>query len=297
VAQDGKHKKSGGKKDRAKRQRALQQAKVGLLLVFVFAILGYVFFAWPFSVVVTNVSRGPVAETVFARGIVEPNLFDAFAPADGKVTGIEVSEGMAVVEGGILATLDNPDHSYVTAPLSGRVYRLDAAKGDKVTAGKSIMLLEVCCALRLAAEVSEEMLPKLVEGQKVEVTSADFPGQIFPGVLKLIIPVTVHGEQRYLLHALLELGVPLKEGATADMNVVIRREDNALLVPVSALKDGQIWIVEGSRAKALPVSIGVVDQSKIQIPFGLTGEEEIILAPPRQLRDGSRVIIDKRVKS
>jgi len=280
VTQGGKRRKPGGKKDRAKRWRSLQQAKVGLLLMFVLAILGYVFFAWPFSVVVTNVSYGPVVETVFARGVVEPNLFDAPAPADGKVTGIAVSEGMSVAEGGILATLDNPAHPYVTAPLSGRVYRLDAVKGDKVTVGKSVMLLEVCCALRLAAEVSESMLPKLVEGQKVEVMSGDFPGQIFSGVLKLIIPVTVEGEQRYLLHALLELGMPLKEGAMADMNVVIRREDNALLVPVSALKDGHIWVVEGGRAKALTVSVGVVDQGKIQIPFGLTGEEEIILAPP-----------------
>ncbi|MBT5751954.1 MAG: biotin/lipoyl-binding protein, partial [Rhodospirillaceae bacterium] len=159
MTQGGKRRKPGGKKDLAKRWRSLQQAKVGLLLVFVLAILGYVFFAWPFSVVVTNVSYGPVVETVFARGIVEPNLFDVPAPADGKVTGIAVSEGMPVAEGGILATLDNPAHPYVTAPLSGRVYRLDAIKDDKVTAGKSVMLLEVCCALRLAAEVSEGMLP------------------------------------------------------------------------------------------------------------------------------------------
>ncbi|MBT5374538.1 MAG: HlyD family efflux transporter periplasmic adaptor subunit [Rhodospirillaceae bacterium] len=296
MTQGGKRRKPGGKKDLAKRWRSLQQAKVGLLLVFVLAILGYVFFAWPFSVVVTNVSYGPVVETVFARGIVEPNLFDVPAPADGKVTGIAVSEGMPVAEGGILATLDNPAHPYVTAPLSGRVYRLDAIKDDKVTAGKSVMLLEVCCALRLAAEVSEGMLPKLVEGQKVEVTSTDFPGQIFSGVLKMIIPVTVEGEQRYRLHALLELGVPLKAGAMADMNVVIRREDNALQVPVSALKDGHIWVVEGGRAKALSVSVGVVEKGKIQIPFGLTGEEEIILAPSRQMRDGSRVVIDKRIK-
>jgi hypothetical protein len=79
-----------------------------------------------------------------------------------------------------------------------------------------------------------------------------------------------------------------------------RGEREALLVPQSAvLERGQIrsvYVVEKEIARLRLVTLGEARDNRREILSGLIAGERVIVAPPRLLSDGGRVVIQGAAK-
>ena len=84
---------------------------------------------------------------------------------------------------------------------------------------------------------------------------------------------------------------PLRTGMTADCNILIDRREDALLIPIGAVVDGKVWLVEGGRLVRRPVTLGAgagTDQGLVEVREGLAPEDRIVTDPGEHLREGRR---------
>lgn len=272
------------------------QAGCFFVLLFVVAISALIHLSKPVPVAVVGVEKGPAVETVGISGAVESNYQPAAPTGAGKITEIYGADGAEVVEGEILARLDNPRNPAIVAPQSGVVFATAARVGMTVEAGQPLFLVRKCCNLRVAGETPAISIQRLVKGQEALVQSSATPAKTAAGELTEIIPLGVPGEDPYRLHVSLPLGARLEEGTPVDVFIVVQRDENALLVPTTALDGNVVWVVEGKRAFARPVSVGMISDEKVQITSGLDGTEKIVVSPPPELRDGRRVKVEEHLR-
>ena len=78
-------------------------------------------------------------------------------------------------------------------------------------------------------------------------------------------------------------------GDTSNSLIVIAEKPQALLVPARAVRDGKVWLVEGDRARAAPVRLGIEGSDKVEIRSGLASGACLLADPPDKLKDGARV--------
>lgn len=177
----------------------------------------------------------------------------------------------------------------LAAPMDGMVLRQDGEPGETVTAAQTLFWIGQPTPLRVIAEVDEEDIPLIHAGQRVLIKADAFPGQVLEGKVADITPKGDPINKSYRVRVSLPDDTPLRVGMTTEVNVVVREEANALLVPATAVSGGKVWVAENGRAKRLRVRTGVIGDKKAEIREGLKGGEAVIADPPTGLKDGDRV--------
>lgn len=177
----------------------------------------------------------------------------------------------------------------IRAPLSGQILRLDGNVGEVIRAGDALAWVGVREPMRIEAEVDEEDIPMVKKGQAVLVRADAFPGKAFEAT---VTSITAKGDpvsKIYRVRITLPKNTPLHIGMTTEVNIVIRRHDNALLLPFTAVDDGRVWLVRDGRAERKAVETGIVGANRIEILKGVTADDRVIVNPPSGLEDGDRV--------
>ena len=175
------------------------------------------------------------------------------------------------------------------SPLDGQVLRQDGEIGEVVKAGEVLFWIGKCCPLRIEAEVDEEDIPLVKAGQLVLVRADAFPDKVFKATVSAITPKGDPINKNYRVRVTLGKETPLKIGMTTEVNIVISKAENALLVPFDAIRGGAVWVVNGGHAQRTPVKTGIVGDTMVQIVSGLKPMDRIIVNPPKGLADGDRV--------
>lgn len=78
---------------------------------------------------------------------------------------------------------------------------------------------------------------------------------------------------------------PVEKGGIAKPSIV---------VPISAVRSGSVFVIAGGRAVKRPVKTGATSTlaggaQGVHIEDGLIGGEDLIVSPPADLKDGDRV--------
>lgn len=175
------------------------------------------------------------------------------------------------------------------APLDGTVLRQDGEVGETVTAGQVLFWVGKRTPLRIVADVDEEDIPLVQIGQTVLISADAFGGRVFKGKIDEITPKGDPVNKNYRVRVSLPESTPLHIGMTTEVNVVIRRTDNALLVPYEAVQKGTVWVVTNGRVEQRKVKTGIVGAQQIQILEGLKDGEVVVAKPPGDLAPGARV--------
>lgn len=183
------------------------------------------------------------------------------------------------------------DDHFITVPMNGTVLRSeDQLKvGDMAQPGQILFMVGDASQLQIDAEVDEEDILKVELGQKALIRADAFPGQVLDGDVSAITP---HGDpvgRTYRVHVSLPADTPLVSGMTAEINIVVRREAQALLVPLSAITGSAVWTVVDGRAQRAVVTLGAVGREDAEILSGLDETQTIIVQPPAGLAEGQRV--------
>ncbi|HEX7777198.1 MAG TPA: efflux RND transporter periplasmic adaptor subunit [Parvibaculum sp.] len=183
------------------------------------------------------------------------------------------------------------DDHFVRAPLSGVILRSEQQikVGDMVQPQQTLFIVGDPSALQIDAAVDEEDIPKVKVGQDTLIRADAFPGQALSGAVSEITPYGDSVARTYRVHIALPADTPLRSGMTTEINIVVRRDDKALLVPVSALSGGTVWTVVEGRARRQKIDIGTVGQDKAEVRSGLSDDAVVIVDPPASLTEGARV--------
>lgn len=182
------------------------------------------------------------------------------------------------------------DH-YIRAPIDGTVLRseLQLKVGDMVQPQQTLFVVGDPSALQIDAEVDEEDIPLVKPGQKALIRADAFNDRVLDGEVKDITPYGDPVARTYRVHIALPSDTPLLSGMTTEINIIVREEKNALLVPVAALSGGSVWTLAGGRAHLVKVEIGAVGKDKAEVKSGLAEDALVIATPPAGLSEGTRL--------
>ncbi len=175
----------------------------------------------------------------------------------------------------------------LTAPADGQILQRDGEIGQVIPANQPIFYFARRAPLRIEAEVDEEDILLVQPGQRVLIRAPALPERVFDGRVADITPKGNPVTRGYRVWMDFVGETPLRIGMTAETNIVVEQRDNALLVPATAVRDGQVWIVRDGRLRRQPVQIGFSGQTRTEILSGLD-DNAILVANPPALTEGHR---------
>lgn len=177
----------------------------------------------------------------------------------------------------------------LVAPMDGQVLRKTVEAGEFVKSGDPIFWVGKPHPLQIVAEVDEEDIPKVRLDQIALIKSDAFVGKVIEGSVFKIIPKGDPINKIFLV----EVGLPdnsgLLIGMTTEVNIVVDKHENALLLPVSAVMGNEVWVVEDGDAVRKTVKTGIVGDKTAEILEGLNEESLVINPFPENLKEGKSV--------
>ena len=181
------------------------------------------------------------------------------------------------------------DDYIVRAPADGIVLRRDAEVGEVVDTPASLFWIGEPRPLRITAEVDEEDIAQVREGQRVLLRADAFPGQVLAATVGQITPKGDATRKAYRVRLNLPDDTPLMIGMTVEANIVLRQTEEAVLIPPAALRDGRVFVVRQERVESRPVELGVQGARAVEVLRGLAQGEAVVLNPPPGLLSGQAV--------
>ena len=175
------------------------------------------------------------------------------------------------------------------APIDGMVLRRDGEIGEVAEPGAALFWVGQPIPSWIVAEVDEEDIPDVRLGQRALIKADAFPGRALEGQVARITPKGDPVNKNYRVRIGLPGDTPLHIGMTTEVNIIVREERDALLVPTEAVADGRIFEPRDGRAVARAVEIGIVGDRYAQVKSGLDPSSAIVLNPPPDLASGARI--------
>ena len=139
--------------------------------------------------------------------------------------------------------------------------------------------------------MDEEDIPQIKIGQQTLIQSDAFPDNVFHGKISAITPKGDPIARSYRVRISFDdTNIPLMVGMTAETNIILKKSDNALLIPLESLgKQNKIQIAENGKIRHLTVKTGIKNTTDIEILSGLSGTEEIITPYHADWKDGQKI--------
>lgn len=175
------------------------------------------------------------------------------------------------------------------APDDGEIIKRDGEIGQLIPAGQPVFWLRCCAPLRITSEVNEEDIALVKPQQDVLIRADAFGDKIFKGKVTSITPKGDPVARTYRVRIEFAEKTPLQIGMTAETNIMISKNDHALLVPISAVQSGHVWLVRDNKLLQQAVKLGAKGEKNIEILSGVKDDDSIVLQPSATLHSGDVV--------
>lgn len=162
------------------------------------------------------------------------------------------------------------------APEAGTIIRRDGEIGELITAGTPVFWMTGGNAMRIETEVDEEDIGLVQPGQKVIIRADAFPNQIFEGEVQSITPKGDPVARSYRVRVSLPENSPLMIGMTAETNIITQEKDAAMMIPVSAVKEGEVLKLVDGKAVPAKVTTGIKTPDAVEILEGVAADEAVV---------------------
>jgi HlyD family secretion protein len=219
----------------------------------------------------------------------------------------DVAVQQAAVEEAALA-LDQAEaqleDARITAPFAGTILDVTINQGEWASPGAPAIALAAMRPMVLDVNVDEVDVAQLAEGQPAHLSFdalRGIEGDGATGTVSYIAPsaTNVGGAVAYAVEVRFDPGsLPVRLGMTADVDVVVARVEDALLVPnraIEADREASRYYVTRLKgdgtSERLEVRIGLRDESQTQILEGLEEGQTLVLPTvPEQGADDGRTM-------
>lgn len=210
------------------------------------------------------------AEVLYRRAQEKLQKATLHSPYEGIVLNLPVKAGQEAEIGTLLAQIGNPSQLRIETGIN----EVDAALlkvGDQVEITNSALLKEPLLGSIEAIAPTAEVVPTS-QGEQTQVK------------IRVNVPAT-EGES------------PLKPGYNVNLKVVLQQKEQALLVPLEAVIEGEgqklVYVVgQDGIVTEKEVQTGLSNELFMEIVAGLQVGEKVILNPDGQIKDGVQVIVN-----
>lgn len=201
----------------------------------------------------------------------------------------EVQSALQAANAAVAKASAEANYMKLTAPADGTIIRRDGEIGQLIPSGTAVFWMSCCAPLRITSEVDEEDIPLVKIGQSVLIQNDAFSGKVYHGTVQSITPKGDSDARSYRVRIGFAEDVPFMIGMTAETNIIISKDENALLVPVTAILDNKVYVVRDGHAVGVPVKRGPQGTAAVAILDGVTDSDIVIKKPVADLEKRSAV--------
>jgi HlyD family secretion protein len=196
-------------------------------------------------------------------------------------------------------------NTLIRAPIAGTVLERNVEVGEYVTTGfvgaggakGYVVSLADLRDLKVELDISQSDFPKIAQGQLATVTTDAFPDHKYAGIVDQISPEANRSKATVLVKVkVLDPDSLLRP----DMNASVAfhpagspttraASSPTILIPASAVRDGDVFVIESGKAQARPVTVAQTFADGVRISSGLSGGELLVVDPPAALASGRAV--------
>jgi len=191
----------------------------------------------------------------------------------------------------------------IRSPIDGIVSFRGVNVGDLVgEMGSPKMMFKIIDTrmLDLTVMVPSGEMGRVSTGQPLVFSSDAIPGSTFTGKVMFINPVVNETDRSMRVVAEVEnLSEQLKGGLFIKGRIITGKRSNVLRIPRTALllwdvtgKKGDLFVIEGERAKRRTVQTGAIMGDFVEITTGLSPSERVVTRGGFNLKDGDRVQVN-----
>lgn len=198
----------------------------------------------------------------------------------------------------------------VRAPVSGRVLALHQSSATTVPLGAPLLEIGDIGKMEIVAELLTTDALQVRPGSPVRIDRWGGPTTL-QGEVRLVEPaaftkVSALGVEEQRVKVLIAItSAPaswsaLGDGYRVGVSVITRQESSVLRVPVSAVfplpatgegnpAGSAVFVIDGGRARLRAVTVAARNNSQVWIRAGLQAGATVIVYPPQEVSDGTRV--------
>jgi HlyD family secretion protein len=209
----------------------------------------------------------------------EQEIKQAQAAADSDVILLDIAKDR-LKDTKVLAPMDG-----VVSKRSVQVGQIIASATSNVGGGTALLTLSDLSQMFVVASVDESDIGRVAEEQAVNITADAFPGKVFKGKVVQIATTGVNASNvvtfEVKIEVLSENKTLLKPEMTANVEIIVARKDQALLVPADAVvrkKGGRfITVADGLARKEEKVEVGLSNGTQTEVVSGLAEGQTVVV--------------------
>jgi len=250
-------------------------------------------------------------ELVRARGLAKAGIasdqqLDS-ATTEQERTAAACAAARAAVEqarAGVHAAQVQVDLTELHAPFDGVLAQVSTQVGEWITPSPPgvpippVFDLLDRSSIYISAPIDEVDSLRVHRGQEARITVDSRPGKEFPGHVVRVAPYVEDVlEQNRTVEVECELEDPslaadLLPGTSADVEIVLRRKDNALRVPTAAIGEGKaVLVLENGKLEERTITTGLGNWELTEVVKGLKeGELVVTLRDSTAVKAGVRAV-------
>jgi RND family efflux transporter MFP subunit len=230
-------------------------------------------------------------QTLVERDLAAPNALD-----QARTCSSPVRAQLAAQETAVETARTALEKATVTAPFDGVIAERQVDAGAFVGTGSPLFTIVDLASLEFEATVPVSRSAEIAAGQRVALKVEGFGDRIFDGEVERISPMAIEGSR--MLPVFVTLGNPggqLRGGMFASGQIALDRKEDALSVPVAALRrdsnGAYVLAIDGDRLERVNVEPvrEWADGTRIEIADDALEGRTIVAAGLSQLRDGQKI--------
>ncbi len=191
------------------------------------------------------------------------------------------------------------DNYYITSPITGRVVFKNSKKGDVISnyqqsASNVMAIVADVSTLKFEMQIDELDITKIQIGQEVEVTIEALDNKTFKGTVSNIniIGTNIGSTTNYTIIIEVPGTDEIYSGMTVDAKVKVAEKDNVLIIPLTAVRKGDIVYKKSSNPEFQDEDQEVPQgYEKVKVEIGLNNSDYVEIISG--LEKGDIVLTDK----
>lgn len=188
------------------------------------------------------------------------------------------------------------DHT-ISAPWDGVVSRVEVKEGEFVAPRTVLIEMYDPQSLVIRAAVPERYAAEIKPDMDVEIRLDAFGQKPVQGRIERIYPYLDDRMRTRTVEILPNKPVGLLPGMFARLQIILEKQDNAVVVPkeavISSPEGAAVFVAEDQNAVRRPVKTGIEEKRSIQIVSGVLAGEKVIVAGHRKLKHGDTIRAEK----
>ena len=183
----------------------------------------------------------------------------------------------------------------VIAPVSGTILTLNAAESSYVTPSMPVAVIDGADRLEIAVSVSEALVPKLAQGDEVDVSVSALNLQLVGTIKKLERSANMQTKLYNVTISIDEDVEGLLSGMFADVSFRTDTSADTIVIPTEAILTSNgvqyVFVAEDGAARYAEITTGLTGSGVTEVTSGLTAGDILVTVGQAYLSDGDAVRI------